>query len=577
MGRLITRTIYFVVAFFVLNNTCSAQTETFDIIPSEEVFVSTNANILVAGENLFYKVSCFNAASNTLSDISKVAYVFLVNAEKEKVFEHKLSLKAGMASGDYYIPSTVKTGHYKLVSYTKWMLNNDQNPYFSTDIYLINPFSNRRIKKSNSAQNIVTVDSLVWQKKPDQFQNLKEATLSLNTTNNKFSTRSKVTFELNALNKAGWGNYAISVRRTDPVALKRGKEVSERKALISNMTFQLPEIRGEIISGTVLSVENNAPAANKVVGLSITGNETIFKNATTNNFGKFYFSLNEAYESGQLVAQLLNDQADKYKITFDSFSFDHLDQLSFHQLDLNENLEEWLLQKGINNQIESAYFDIKKDRIINSKKATNFFGKVGKIFVLDDYTRFNSVKETLVEVVQGAGVRTIDGERKIVVYTPETIMDNQLEDVDNLVLIDGVPIKNHEILIDFSPKEIKRMTVINELYFYGPAIYNGVLAVNTKKGNFSLPYNTSKTQKTIQTPIADKAYYNQNYDLDKNKFERIPDHRTQVLWMPNVTINEEEKKLYFYTSDVVGTYEILVEGFSNNGKYLKLTKYFEVE
>ena len=140
MGRLNTHIIIFSLAFLSLSNIGFSQTNSFDIIPKEEVFATTNSTILVAGESLYYKVYCLNKKTKDLSAISKVAYTLLVNDAKKVVFEHKLLLKNGLASGDYYIPSSVKTGHYKLISYTKWM-NNNEVPFYSKDLYIVNPFS----------------------------------------------------------------------------------------------------------------------------------------------------------------------------------------------------------------------------------------------------------------------------------------------------------------------------------------------------------------------------------------------------------------------------------------------------
>ena len=47
-------------------------------IPQEKIFVHYNTNLLFSGEYLYYRVYCFTANSNKLSEISKIAYVELI-------------------------------------------------------------------------------------------------------------------------------------------------------------------------------------------------------------------------------------------------------------------------------------------------------------------------------------------------------------------------------------------------------------------------------------------------------------------------------------------------------------------
>lgn len=70
-----------------------------------------------------------------------------------------------------------------------------------------------------------------------------------------------------------------------------------------------------------------------------------------------------------------------------------------------------------------------------------------------------------------------------------------------------------------------------------------------------------------------KAYYKQEYISDKNT--RIPDYRTQLLWNP--AINTTSSEITFYTSDVIGLFEIIIEGFTNEGKPLSIKELIEVK
>jgi len=484
LGRLSKyKFIFLLLAFSGLGY---GQKQNLGVIPQEEIIISTNSDLFVVGETIFYKLHCFNLETRNASSISKIAYVSLISDKKEVVFTQKLNLDKGLANGDYYIPPSVSTGNYKLVSYTKWMNNRDE-PVFELDVYIINPFYQTLDHNSNGPSNRIYSDSIAFSKS-FKTQLINSANkIRLITDQNSYKTRSKVSLEIPELrNTFRNGHYSISVRKLDPIIItKESKE--PQKSGARPETLHLPEIRGEIISGSIRSIEDNKGVPNKIVGLSITGNANIYKNVRSDRHGKFYFNLYENYEEGNLIIQLIDTERDDYKIILDDRSLKNINKLSFSKLYLNPNIENWLLQKSINNQVESAFFSIKTDSILRKEEPRVFYGNSGEEFLLDDYTRFPTIKETFVEIIKGAGTRNVKGNRKIVIINSEIEQNNLLPDLETLVLIDGIPILDHDIVLDFSSKEIEKISIIKSLYYHGPSMYNGIIALETKEGNFSLP------------------------------------------------------------------------------------------
>jgi CTP-dependent riboflavin kinase len=81
--------------------------------------------------------------------------------------------------------------------------------------------------------------------------------------------------------------------------------------------------------------------------------------------------------------------------------------------------------------------------------------------------------------------------------------------------------------------------------------------------------------KDFKSPFPHKIYYQPNYEKDFDKLKHIPDYRTQLYWNPNMTL--DQKEITFYTSDIKGIYQVKIEGFTNEGKYISAVKYFRVE
>ena len=84
----------------------------------------------------------------------------------------------------------------------------------------------------------------------------------------------------------------------------------------------------------------------------------------------------------------------------------------------------------------------------------------------------------------------------------------------------------------------------------------------------------------LEKPTSLKNYFNQSYATENmEKFKNIPDFRSQLYWNANITINQNsnEKNYEFYTSDIAGEYEIVLEGFTTYGKPITVKKMITIE
>jgi len=105
-----------------------------------------------------------------------------------------------------------------------------------------------------------------------------------------------------------------------------------------------------------------------------------------------------------------------------------------------------------------------------------------------------------------------------------------------------------------------------------------MVAIETINGDF-LATEQAKTiaKQPLTLPALKKNYFVQRYDDTNVGFERIPDFRYQLFWEPGVTIQGEEIVYEFYTSDISGEYEIVLEGFTTYGKPISIRGSFVVE
>ncbi len=89
--------------------------------PCEKVFLHTDKNIYLAGENIWYKA--YITLDGEPSILSKIVYIELVDEKGKVVEKQMLPVSNGSSAGDVFIPKNIATGNYSINAYSLWMLN----------------------------------------------------------------------------------------------------------------------------------------------------------------------------------------------------------------------------------------------------------------------------------------------------------------------------------------------------------------------------------------------------------------------------------------------------------------------
>ena len=113
----------------------SYQLESFQ----EKLFVHTDKELYLTGELLWFKVYNVDADSHLPADISKIAYVEILDLQNNPLAQTKIALDKGIGSGSLDLPARTKSGKYKLRAYTNWMKNFGAEVFFEKQISLLNP------------------------------------------------------------------------------------------------------------------------------------------------------------------------------------------------------------------------------------------------------------------------------------------------------------------------------------------------------------------------------------------------------------------------------------------------------
>lgn len=105
----------------------------------EKLFVHTDKDAYTTAELVWFKIYNVDGMYHKPIDLSKVAYVEILDRNKNIILQAKIALKDGTGSGSLYIPITVSSGNFILRAYTSWMKNFSPDFYFSKKLTIINP------------------------------------------------------------------------------------------------------------------------------------------------------------------------------------------------------------------------------------------------------------------------------------------------------------------------------------------------------------------------------------------------------------------------------------------------------
>lgn len=515
----------------------------------ETMALQVNAKTLITGEKLRYSLYCLQQ-NNQASELSKVAYVKCIDTSGKEIFVHKHYLDKGTASGYFFIPTELKTGTYYLLTYTQWMLSASPLNFTSNELLIINPYQENQNEK-------IRFDTSTVPSSTSPEIELKN-----------YSKREAITFSDFITNENG--NFTISVRKKDAINVPFGSLFSfPNPTSNSNPITLLPEAKGELISGKIQRLDSLLPLENIGIALLDKGNKDFIQVTSTNNKGHFHFILARPLHSSKLFLEIISEN-ENYTLELDSKLQPEI--LAIKQtptIYLETNYTKEIEKRAIASQIENAYYEIKKDSTFQPKALPSINPNYLEVFPVEKYNRFTSLKEFITEVPNQVYYTEKNDQFKI--HFRNTGVQLELNE-NPLTLVDGSVIINPNDLLKIEYNKIKSIAINIQPYYLGNKLYSGLFIIHTTDGSFE-ESSTKKWNTEYIVPLYKQQPYVPDYK-DKVALERIPDYRTQLLWQQTTSLNQP---ISFYTSDVEGTYEISIYGYTNEGQFVEKNSFFKVE
>ena len=428
--------IVLILAALALAGTLSAAA------PTERIFVSTDRSAYLAGDAVWCSLTCLDE-NGLFSNASAVSYVELVS-EEGTACTAKIGLLEGRGAGSFRIPVTTPTGTYRILAYTAVNAAENGTPWLAGSrlVTVFNTTSRARV-----AGNVVigSGNAPLAQEEHPAAEGLLELSARVRLPKGQSAV-------LSLHNGGAAASVSLSIYHADdlPEGARENTPAGFLKALpasVSPVRAFTVENDGEIISarirGAVLKADDLTLAT-----LSAAGSPTDLYIGRTEGDDRLRFYTSNIYGNREIVCEVAQLDRQEGYIDFESpFLFPETGPLPKLMLDpalrpdLNARKASLRAEKTRRIDTLITFMTHREDLLLASIPSRRYH--------LDDYTRFHSVKEILVEITPELHLRMDHGEPSLQL-TYSDALERRSDRTDNIaVMMDGVLLSDLNLLLNF--------------------------------------------------------------------------------------------------------------------------------
>jgi hypothetical protein len=351
-------------------------------------------------------------------------------------------------------------------------------------------------------------------------------------------------------------------RAADRLMLTRGWRRFSWVEVVDNeekLLSYIPEYRNHIIKGLITNREKQTPVADVITYLSTPGKNVRLYGSRSNEAGQVLFEVRDFYGPKELVLQ--TQDSTKSITVLSPFSEQHVAR-ALSPLDLTSDAAGPLLNRSVQMQVQNAYAtQDQRSFVVPEVDSTTFYGTPDQRYLLDDFTRFTVMEEVMREYVSGVLVRRSQGQFR---FRLMDMPNRAIFEENPMVLLDGVPVFDINKIMALDPLNVERIDVMTTQYFIGPLSFKGLVSYTTYSGNLAGhridPRSVLVEYEGLQLR---REFHEPDHSVAGAQHQRMPDFRNLLHWEPTLQTNESgEAVLQFYSSDVPGTYRVVVQGLA---------------
>ena len=523
----------------------------------ERVYVSTDKECYLAGENMWLSVYCIDGKTGGYSQLSKVAYLEFHNLEGV-ASAIKVPLKDGRGCGRLQIPLGFATGNYSIVAYTARYGGNSTGEFNGKVVSVFNTLSSQRVK--DGVEVVDGSGSLSGEGKVKERSNW--LGIDVHTEG---VLDGVVPVEVKNLSGRG-ASVSVSVYHLDELVELVGEYGYDKSSLLARKgDFEVTDdvdYAGEVIKVRI----SGKDIKDKGVYMSAVGNTDDIYINTTNDKGEVVYYTSNIYGTRDLVFEVEGDTSNAYNVEIVHPKAEHR-SVPVPVLKISSRMKDALEQRGMDMQIAKR-FEADTIYSLMPMRENSFIGTVQpRSYRLDDYTRFPVMEEVIREYVKDLRVRK-EGNETVMRLLWGT-------KARALVLLDGVPVTDHSVVVALDPHLVEEIVLYSRRYVLNNRIYDGVVMFNTYKGDMGgvkFARNVSiVNHRGVQYPLA--------FTGEKlPQMENYPNFNNTIYWNPVVEIAPEGTFTFnCMKPQYKGKFKMVIEGIDSNGEAVYTSTVFTIE
>ncbi|MEO9477873.1 MAG: hypothetical protein ABJG41_20185 [Cyclobacteriaceae bacterium] len=366
------------------------------------------------------------------------------------------------------------------------------------------------------------------------------------------------------------------------------KDVLDEK----NTKLKYPyEKYGVLFRGKLIHKETNEPVKDTSVIFSILdehpnltfqklGNQAEFAFPLDGISGKslaFVTILDEPAMEGYRLIDL--DKSDDFEITFSNTAKASFPDVLYEHFELKKKDDKILK----NYRIYAPELFSNPEQVLSPNYPLNSMTNPDHTIDTDEFIQLTGLKEMMDELAPSAKIKRWKGADHIFVYQYEPMPEVKrrpaiFNDLPATCVLNGVPIFDDELMFGLDYSKIDHTGIYTGQYDISDHRFHGFVSVTTKDiFSDENPMLRASNATIVEGISHTRTFKSPDYMSDYQNLRRLPDLRHLLHWQPNVKLEAEKStEVLFYTSDVQNTFYITIEGITESGKTIHLTKTFEV-
>lgn len=535
--------------------------------PVERLYVTTDRSVYLAGDAVWCSVANLNENAR-FSNASAVSYLELVSGGGT-VCTVKIGLLEGRGAGSFRIPVTTPTGTYRLIAYTAVNAAESGKPWEA---------GSRLLTIFNSTTD-ARVPGGVEILEENDYEALKPAVVSPEGAvelSSRIRLQKGASSVLNMHNGGSAASVSLSIFHEDDLlpAAQENSPGSFLRAIPRSVSLTRavsPETDGEVVSarirGTLIQDENDYTLAT----LSTSGSPSdLYVGRSEEERIRFFTS--NIYGDREIVCEVSQLDRQEGYIDFES-PFVYPDPGSLPKLrlsraqrsDLTARKAALRSEKALRIDTLTSFMPHRSDLLLSSVASRRYD--------LNDYTRFPSVQEVLVEIIPELHLRRIHGQ-PVLQLSISDALQKRFDRSDNiLVMMDGVVVSDLNLLLNFDAMLIDYVDIYDQSFVCGKVPFHGLVNFITKNNYVTALHFPANVRVVDFQGVSYPVAYNGAVPPGEGQ-----DLRQLLYWHPILQLDaDSDYRLEFTAPGYAGRFKAVAEGFTEDGQPIHQEFVFEVE